>query len=59
MTEYEFQQAKRTHDRMTRRNLWERFAAWLKAAPRSLESPGRQARLDRKTEVERKARQTL
>lgn len=59
MTEFEFQQAKRTHDRMTRRSLWARLVVWVKALPQSFDSMARRARLDRKAEVERKARQTL
>ncbi len=59
MTEFEFQQAKRIHNRMTRRSLWARLLVWLKALPRSFDPLERRVRRDRKAEVERKARQTL
>lgn len=58
MTEIEMQRARRNYERQTRKSWIERLAAWwgsLKPAGRG----ARRMRLDRKAEVERRARQTL
>lgn len=59
MTELEFQRAKRAHEQMTRRTLWERVVAWVCGIAAPMPASFGRAALDRKAEVERKARQSL
>lgn len=60
MTELEFQRAKRNYAQMVRASRWERFCKWLRVlCTRESQADKRRARLDRKAEVERKARQAL
>lgn len=59
MTELEFQRAKRAHEQLTRRTLWERVASWVRGLAAPMPASMRRAAIDRKAEVERKARQSL
>lgn len=59
MTELEFQRAKRAHGQMTRSTLWERCVSWVRGLIAPMPASMRRATLDRKAEVERKARQSL
>ena len=60
MTELELQRAKRNFSQMTRASRWERFCKWLRAlCARESQADNRRARLERKAEVERKAREAL
>lgn len=54
MTEFDFQRAKRA-----RCTLWDRFVAWVRGLASPMPASLRRAALDRKAEVERKARQSL
>lgn len=58
MTELEMQRAKRAYDKQTRLTWRERLTAWWRALVHDDRTTRRQ-RLDRKAEVERKARQSL
>ena len=59
MTELEFNRAKRAHEQMTRRTLWVRFVSWVRGLAAPMPASMRRALLDRKAEVERKAREAL
>lgn len=50
--------AKRAYDKQTRKNWWERLTAWWRVLVHD-DRVARRERLDRKAEVERKARQSL
>lgn len=58
MTELEMLRAKRAYDKQTRKNWWERLTAWWRVLVHD-DRVARRERLDRKAEVERKARQSL
>ena len=59
MTELEFQRAKRAREQMTRRTLWEKVISWMRGLAVPMPASMRRAALDRKAEVECKARQSL
>ena len=59
MNELEFQRAKHAHEQKTRRTLWARFVGWVRGLAVPMPTSMRRALLDRKAEVERKARQSL
>lgn len=59
MTELEFQRAKRAHAQMVRASVWERVMSWAKGLCARSAKDARRAFLDRKAEVERKARQSI
>jgi uncharacterized protein YdaU (DUF1376 family) len=60
MTELELQRAKRCYAQMVRPSRWERFRTWLRSfSPQQKKLAKRRVQLDRKAEVERKARQSL
>lgn len=61
MTEFEFQRARKDYERQTRKTLWDRVKGlWSRLFDGEVSRKAkRRAMIDRKVEIERKARQQL